>query len=75
MRESPFAGTGASSDRAGVACWSVRWFLSLCIVIAAVGCSSLFADSTREKNVLVLHSFTVRESDDEIALRFNRILV
>src|SRR5271166_5596336 len=64
MRESPFAGTGASSDCAGVVRWLARWFLSSCIVIAAVGCSSLFAfaDSTPEKNVLVLSSFSVKDA-------------
>jgi PAS domain S-box-containing protein len=60
MRESPFAGTGASSDCMGVVRWIARWFLSSCVVIAAVGCSSLFAlaDPTG-KNILVLSSFSV----------------
>src|SRR5208337_2361215 len=63
MRESPFAGTDASSDFMGVVRCIARWFLSACIVIAAVGCSSIFAsaDSTSEKNVLVLYSFSAKD--------------
>ena len=61
MRESPFAGTGASSDCMGVVRWLACWFLASCIVI---GCSSrfAFADSTPEKNVLVLSSFSVKDA-------------
>src|SRR5208337_5023180 len=64
MRESPFAGMGASSDFMGVVRWLARWFLSACVVIAAVGCSSIFAsaDSTSEKNVLVLYSFSAKDA-------------
>src|SRR5271169_7209018 len=63
MRESPFAGTGASSDCAGVGRWFARWFLSSCIVIAAVGCSSLFASvDPTGKNILVLSSFSAKDA-------------
>src|SRR5208283_96506 len=64
MRESPFAGRGASSDCMGVVRWIARWFFSSCIVTAAVGCSSLFAlaDPTLGKNILVLYSFSARDA-------------
>ena len=64
----PFGGRRVPSDRAGVVRWTVHCFLSSCIVIAAGGCSSLFAfaDSTPEKNVLVLCSFSVPEGCVEL---------
>jgi PAS domain S-box-containing protein len=45
----------------GVVRWLACWFLASCIVI---GCSSrfAFADSTPEKNVLVLSSFSVKDA-------------
>ena len=59
----PFGGRRVPSDRAGVVRWTVHCFLSSCIVIAAGSCSPLFAfaDSTPEKNVLFLCSFSLPE--------------
>ena len=44
----------------------MRWIFVSCVVVVAVGCPSLFADSTPEKNVLVLFSFSVREAFVEL---------
>ena len=63
MQMPPFGGGRVPPNRVGVVRWSVRCFLSSCIVIAAGSCSPLFAfaDSTPEKNVLFLCSFSLPE--------------
>jgi signal transduction histidine kinase/ABC-type uncharacterized transport system substrate-binding protein len=58
MRNPLFGSTSRPSDVAGV----VRWILASFVVIVAVGCPHLSADSTSEKNILVLYSFSVREN-------------
>ena len=64
MQHPPLADTGGFSDFVEVVRCTAHWFLSFCLVIAAVGCSSLFAltDSTSEKNVLVLYSFSAKDT-------------
>jgi PAS domain S-box-containing protein len=43
-----------------------RWFFASCLVVAVFRCPSFSADSTSEKNVLVLDSFSVREAFVEL---------
>ena len=50
------------TPRSGMLPGVFRWSFLSWLVILAVGCPYLSADSVSEKNVLVLYSFSVRES-------------
>ena len=68
MQRPPLGGRCLPSGCAGVVRRITHRFLASCIVIVAVSCSSLlaFADSTPEKNVLVLYSWSVRDAFVEL---------
>src|SRR5271170_5451005 len=66
MQERQFQRTGGLSYRGLVVRQNTHWILLFSLVIVAVGCPPLSANSTPEKNILVLYSFSARDSFVEL---------